>query len=133
MTFLDANVIIRYVTQDEPQKTARCEQLFKKVEAGTEALLIHVLIVAEVIWVLTGVYRLTKERVVDALLELLSMEAIHLDDKERVLTALDRYRAKPVDFIDAYHAQYLLDKKLDAVYSYDRDFDILPGLRRLEP
>jgi predicted nucleic acid-binding protein len=34
---------------------------------------------------------------------------------------------------DAIHAAIVLDHRLDAICSYDRDFDRIPGLRRIEP
>ncbi len=34
---------------------------------------------------------------------------------------------------DALHAAVVTGEQLDAIYSYDRDFDGIPGVRRLEP
>jgi predicted nucleic acid-binding protein len=34
---------------------------------------------------------------------------------------------------DALHAAVVLEEGLDGIYSYDRDFDHLPGIRRLQP
>ena len=34
---------------------------------------------------------------------------------------------------DALHAAVVLDEGLDGIYSYDRDFDRIPGIRRLQP
>lgn len=134
MTFLDANVIIRYLTTDDPAKAARCERLFEKVAKGQETVVTHLLVVAEVIWVLTGAYRLPKERVVDALVPLLSMGGLRLDDRERVLSALGMFRIQPIDFVDAYNAVWMQEAVgVQRIYSYDTDFDHLPGLQRLEP
>ena len=133
MTFLDSNVVIRYLTSDDAAKSTRCGAMFAKVAKGQEKLTTHVLVVAEVVWVLTGAYRIAKERVVDALVSLLSMDGLALDDKEGVLSALGLFRAKPIDFIDAYHAQIMQARGLRAIYSYDTDFDAIPGIRRIEP
>ena len=56
-----------------------------------------------------------------------------MEAKERLLSALSLYRTEPIDFVDAYHASFMRERKLKAIYSYDSDFDILPGLQRLEP
>lgn len=133
MRFLDANVVIRYLIGDKPAQATQCERVFERVRRGHETLLAHVLVVAEVIWVLTGTYRLTKEEVVDALVQLLTMDGLRLDDKEGVLSALGLFRAKPIDFIDAYHAVWMQARGLDTIYSYDTDFDAIPGLTRREP
>ncbi len=133
MTFLDTNVILRYVLADEASKTNRCERLFSRVAGGNESVMTHVLAIAEVIWVLTSTYHVDKERVVDALVSLLTLDALFLKDKECVLSALGLYRTQSIDFIDACHACFMHNRKLQTIYSYDSDFDHLPGIQRLEP
>ena len=122
MTFLDTNVIVRYLTTDNPGKAARCERLFNHVARGQATLTTHVLVVAEVIWVLAGTYRLAKERVVDVLVRLLSLDGLRLDDKEGVLSALEVFRTKPIDFIDAYNAVWMQARGLEQIYSYCHGF-----------
>lgn len=54
--------------------------------------------------------------------------------KDEILRlAVDLCAEKNVGFIDAYHAALLTKKPLSTLYSYDKDFDGLPELRRLEP
>lgn len=133
MTFLDTNILLRYLTGDDAHKASRCEQFLSQVAAGKHLALTHTLAVAEAVWVLTGSYRLAKERVADALITLLTLDGIRLDDKDRVLSALAHYRDHDVDFIDAYHVQFMRDRGVQVIYSYDTDFDTIPGIRRLEP
>ncbi len=33
----------------------------------------------------------------------------------------------------AHHVQFMRDRGVQALYSYDTDFDTIPGIRRLEP
>lgn len=133
MTFLDSNVFLRYLINDDPAKAKRCEALLQRIAQGKATAWTHVLAIAEIIWVLTGTYHQHKERVIDALISLLSMEGLLLEDKSRVLSALAAYRATPIDFIDAYHAQMMHDRRVTSIHSYDTDFDKLPAIRRLEP
>jgi len=133
MRFLDANVVVRYLTDDRPAQAARCERVFDKVARGQETVVTHVLVIAEVIWVLTGAYRLAKERVVDALIRLLSMDGVMLDDKEHALSALGVFRTTPIDFVDAYNAMWMQAAGVQQIYSYDKDFDVIPGIQRVEP
>jgi len=133
MTFLDANVIIRYLTTDDAPKAARCERMFDRVARGRETVVTHVLTVAEVVWVLTGTYRIAKERVVDALVQLLSLERLILEEKELMLAALGMFKKQPIDFIDAYHAVWMQARRVAGLYSYDEDFDSVPNLKRVEP
>ena len=133
MTFLDTNVFIRYLTADDPAKAARCERLFDKVAKGREQVATHVVVIAEVIWVLTSRYGLPKTRVVDALTPLISLDGLQLDDKDHVLSALEIFRAKPIDFVDAVNIVVMQAIRVPDIYSYDTDFDRIPGLHRVEP
>lgn len=51
-----------------------------------------------------------------------------LDDARRLLDDHAHLMAR-----DALHAAVVIGEQLDAIYSYDRDFDGIPGVRRLEP
>lgn len=133
MIFLDANIIVRFLAMDDAGKAARCEHLFNRVAHHHERLATNVLVVAEVVWVLTGEYGLAKERVVDALERLLSLDALVIEDKEDLLSALALYRTKPIDFIDAYNVLWMQTRRFRQLYSYDRDFDLIAGLQRVEP
>lgn len=133
MRFLDTNVILRYVLADDAHKAGRCERLWNRIAHGEEPVITHVLAIAEAVWVLTGRYELPKEQVVDALLRLLALDGFVLEDKDQVLWALGLYRSEPVDFIDAYHAAFMRGKRLKTVYSYDKHFDLIEGVHRIEP
>ena len=52
MKFLDTNVILRYLTGDDPEKAEACYQLFQRVNSGEETLITCEAIIAEVVYVL---------------------------------------------------------------------------------
>jgi predicted nucleic acid-binding protein len=70
--FLDANVIARYLVGDTPSLASRASALIE----STRQLYIPVVILAEVGFVLTKVYKIDRVRVVDALLDLLGRHNI---------------------------------------------------------
>ncbi len=51
-----------------------------------------------------------------------------LDDARRLLDVYPRLMAR-----DALHAAVAIAERVEAIYSYDRDFDGVAGVRRLEP
>jgi predicted nucleic acid-binding protein len=51
-SFLDANIFIRYLTNDDPANADRVEKLLESAAAGKERLLTTEMVVAEVVWVL---------------------------------------------------------------------------------
>lgn len=91
------------------------------------------LVVAEVVWVLVGRYGYPKTRVADAVRRLLNTPHIVLEDREVVLLAVQWFEQHPIDFIDAYHGALMRARGIGAIYSYDTDFELIPGIQRIEP
>lgn len=133
MTFLDTNVILRYLTWDEPKKAKKCEALFKRASEGEEVLYTTTLVITEIIWVLEKAYNLSKNEIVTHIQKILNTPNINIDEKDILLAAIGLYEIKKIDFIDAYNAIYMETKNIDTLYSYDTHFDLIPTLRRLEP
>lgn len=97
---LDTNLIVRYLTGDPPQQAA----LAKRLLEGPRPLLVSEVILAECVFVLTSVYRMPREAVVDALCDLLqrrNLEPLALS-KRLAIEALGLCRdSKRVSFADA--------------------------------
>jgi predicted nucleic acid-binding protein len=50
-----------------------------------------------------------------------------------LVEALSLYQGKNLDFADAFLAAVALRRGPQAVYSFDQDFNRIPGVTRLEP
>lgn len=98
--FLDANVIIRYLTDDPPLQAERAAALIE----GPRELTVSPLILAEVGYVLTQVYRRERAVVVPAMIEFVQREniAVYQMTVEIVVEALEWCRPnRAVSFADA--------------------------------
>ena len=137
MRFLDANVILRYLTRDDEVKARACYELFQRLQRREEELATCEAIVAEVIYVLSSPrlpYRLSHEQIRDRLLPLLTLRGLRLPQKRVCLEALDTYGSSPsLDFEDALAAAHMAQRGITEIVSYDRDFDRVAGVRRVEP
>ena len=132
--FLDTNVILRFLLRDDETKFQRCYSLLMRSDSGDEDLVTTDMVIAEVVWVLTTrPYRLQPTRIRDLLLPVIRTRNLRLPDKSLLERALDLYAESGIDFIDAYNAVSMLKRGVDAVYSYDTDFDKVPGLTRQDP
>ena len=58
---IDTNVLIRYLTNDEPQKAKAVESLLNKASDGELRILIPSIVIAELVWVLESYYRMKAE------------------------------------------------------------------------
>lgn len=51
--FVDANVIIRFLTHDDPTKSPRCDRLFARINAQRETVEVSNIVIADVVRTLT--------------------------------------------------------------------------------
>ena len=137
MRFLDTNIILRYLTRDDEVKAADCYQLFQRVQRREEELFTCEAIVSEVAYVLSSPrasYRLTHEEIRARLMPILTLRGLRFPQKQVCLHALDIYADAPfLDFEDALavaHTEYV---GATEIVSYDRDFDRIAGIHRIEP
>ena len=137
MIFLDTNVILRYLTRDDETKAQACYRLFRRVEQGEEELLTCEAVIAEVVYVLSsrnGPYKLSNEDIKARLVPILTLRGLRLPQKRVYLEALDLYASSPfLDYEDALAAAHMRRQGVTEIMSYDRDFDKIPGLQRVEP
>ena len=133
MIFIDTNILIRLLGGDDPLKADRCHQLFKTAKAGHVKLYLTHLILAETIWILSKKYGVGKSSLVEGIRRLLNTPNVFCDDAPLILAALDLFESKSISFIDAYHAVTLPSRGITEFYSYDTDFDQIPGITRREP
>jgi predicted nucleic-acid-binding protein len=99
MTGLDTNVIVRYLTHDDPIQTPAAVRLidsFTREDPGYLSLVV----IVETIWVLEDAYDFKNDRIAEVLEMLLRSEEILIERNDLVLQALRRVRAEKSDFSD---------------------------------
>ena len=131
--FLDTNVLLRHLTQDEPHQSPRATALLARIERDELSVRIADTIVFETVFTLERVYRASKSAIREQLGALLSLPGIELPAKSRLARVFDTYAGLNISFADAYHAVLAESLGLSEIYSWDRDFDRVAWLRRLEP
>lgn len=129
---LDANVVLRFLTQDHPVHSKAATKLFEKAKEKELALEIDAVILAEVIYLLGGFYKQSRQDIASALLRLVSSAGIELDNRPTVINALLRYKNVAVDFPDAWLAAKAAESKNEAA-SFDKDLDRFSDVTRYEP
>ena len=131
--FIDSNVFLRFLVQDDAKAFESCVAFFKKIEQGRVKIVISPLVFAEIVWVLKSYYKFKKEKIIQALRAILLLKNLSVQDKSDPLKAIELFENNAIKFIDCLIAS---DKNLQtqqyALISYDRDFDAL-GVIREEP
>ncbi len=130
---IDSNVILRYLTKDPPEMAEAARQTFDDAQKGKFTLLITALTVAEIVWVLESFYGYPKNRIAETMVQFLFCDGLEVDDLDITIEALNLYQRKNLDFADAFLAAIALRTGPQAIYSFDKHFDRIPGVARLKP
>jgi len=97
---LDTNVLVRYLTQDDPRQSKRANAVIDAALAGDDRLHIDTIVLCELVWVLSTAYQLDRATVAATLLQLIDVAQLSLDDRDLLRQAAQRYRVGPGDFAD---------------------------------
>ncbi len=136
MKFLDSNIFLRYLTQDDPDKSAACFALFKDIREDKVKATTCEAVISEVVYVLASrvSYNLPRADIRARLTVVLGLRGLKLPHRSVYLRALDLYVAYPaLDFEDALCVAHMERAGITEIESYDRDFDRVPGTTRGEP
>lgn len=131
--FLDTNILLRYLTRDDEEKARRALALLTRVEQGEEKVVTSPMVIFETVFTLQKRYRFPRGQIRDAVGDLISLRGLELAEKSLHRQALDLFVAKNIPFVDAYNAVYMQSRGMSDIYSWDTDFDHIPGIRRVEP
>jgi predicted nucleic acid-binding protein len=131
--FLDTNVLLRYLTRDDEDKARLALALLTRVERGEEKVVTSPLVIFETVFTLQKRYGFPKEQIRDAVSDLLSLRGLELPNKSLYARALELFATENIPFTDAHTAAYMQSHGLTEIYSWDTDFDHIPGIQRVEP
>ena len=133
LPFLDTNILLRHFLQDHAEQSPRATAYLERIERGELRVRTADTVVFEVTFILQRSYKQPKATVRDLLLPLLDLPGIVLPGKRHYHKVFDLYVEKNLPFADAYHAVLMQRLKLRQIVSFDRDFDRIPGIERIDP
>lgn len=119
--FLDTSIIVRYITGDPPQLA---EQAAKVID-GEKNLKITDVVLVETAYVLTSVYGVPREIVVDHLIAFLQKKNISLFSLEKGIVIQALLLCRPsgrISFADALVWAAARSSKSKIIYSFDEKF-----------
>ncbi|OGQ86293.1 MAG: hypothetical protein A2512_04945 [Deltaproteobacteria bacterium RIFOXYD12_FULL_56_24] len=134
VSFLDANIFIRYLTNDDPVKADRVERLLEQASGGKIHLLTTEMVVAEVIWVLESFYKLNNSAIGPMIKAILATPGLEVINGALVEKAVEYYMAENIDFVDGYIIAVMERHKVSEIFSYDKKhLSRFKAIQRVEP
>ena len=108
MVMLDTNIILRYLLNDHKEMAEKAEQY---LNSGSVYVTIEV--IAEVVYVLKGVYSLERDLIADTIKGFLNL--VRCQDMDVLYFAIDTYGKRNFDFVDCILFGYHMLKGIEIV------------------
>ena len=131
--FIDSNILLCHFHGDHPDHSPRATALLARIERGELEAQISDMVVFETVFTLECSYKVPKVDIGDAILALLALPGIILQGKRRYVRIFEIYVNHNLPFGDAYLAAEMERFGASELYSFDRQFNRVPGITRLEP
>jgi predicted nucleic-acid-binding protein len=120
MIALDTNILVRLITQDDPQQAALAERLVQQAAEEGETCFVSDVVLCELEWVLEECYGATRSELLTAIQELASREVFACEDSDSLHWAIDLFRKSKVEFSDALIGAKARAKDARTTYTFDR-------------
>ena len=88
MIGLDSNILVRYLTQDDPAQSKRAADIIENRLSPTNPGFLSVVVIAETVWVLDRAYRFADEDIVAAIERTLQIDVLVVENEAEVFTAM---------------------------------------------
>ena len=108
MVAADTNIVVRFLTGDDPEQYQKAHNLFEQE-----------MVLLETAWVLRHGYDFDKKSIVKAFRELLGLPNIQVNDFQLLDNALN-WIEDGLDFADALHLA--LSQETNTLYTFDQRF-----------
>lgn len=131
--FIDTNVFLRTLLRDDEKTFRDCVNFLGMVKKKQVRAYTSTLILAELNWILLKFYKVPKEKALQSLYSVLTLNNLKFADDFNQNLGIKIYEKHPIKFIDALIASNPeIQNKEMIVISFDKDFDKL-GIIRQEP
>jgi uncharacterized protein len=132
LAFLDTNVFLRHLLQDDPTQSPKASAFLKRIEEGSVKVRTADTVIFETVFTLQKAYRQPKQAIRDAVLPLLELPGIVLPSKRRYRKVFSLYVEKNLPFADAYHTMLMEQLNMTEIVTFDTDFDNITGITRVK-
>jgi predicted nucleic-acid-binding protein len=105
MIGLDSNILVRYLTQDDPAQSATATQVIERGLNIANPGFVSVVTMAEVVWVLDRAYSFTDSEIAAAIEGMLQIEVLVIENEKEIFAAMVALKQGKGAFADALIAE----------------------------
>jgi predicted nucleic-acid-binding protein len=130
MIGLDTNVVVRYLTHDDPAQTTAAVRVIDALSQDSPGFL-SLIVIAELVWVLEVSYRFKKNEIERVLDTLLRSKELVIEQAEIVWQALRKFSASRADFADCLIERCGHAAECPYTVTFDRNAASAAGMKLL--
>lgn len=127
MIGLDTNILVRYLTYDDPVLSPRAVSILERELSEAEPGFVSAVVLAEVAWVLERHYGHGRDAIAAAIRGLLGADRLALEHPQSVAVAVNAVLKDNVDFVDALIGAIGASAGCTHTLTFDRRAARLPG------
>jgi predicted nucleic-acid-binding protein len=101
MKGLDTNILIRYLTQDDPIQSPQATEIIERRLTRERPGFVSLVTMAEIVWVLGSVYELAGGEIADTVERMLQADTLMVQNEQQIFTAMISLRRGWGGFADA--------------------------------
>jgi len=128
---LDTNVVVRYLTQDDPKQSASATKFIEHTLSVDRPGFVSLVTLCEIAWVLAECYEADKARIVEVMEGLLGSKQVLVEESDLVWKALRAWDKSAADFSDALLGQVAIARGCEKIVTFDKSAARLTGFELL--
>jgi|ERR1035438_4673146 predicted nucleic-acid-binding protein len=101
MIGLDTNVVVRYLTQDDPVQSRKATEILERRLTPEKPGFLCVVTMVETVWVLERAYGLSAKQIAAALERMIQTDVLLIENEQEVFTAMTALKSGRGSFADA--------------------------------
>ncbi len=129
MIGLDTNILVRYLTQDDPIQSPKATEIIESRLTETKPGFVSVVAMVETVWVLDRAYGFSAQDIAAAIERMLQVEVLVVEKEQEVFAAMVALKQGRGSFADALIAE--LGARAGCVHTltFDKKAIRLPGFK----
>jgi predicted nucleic-acid-binding protein len=129
MIGLDTNILVRYLTQDDPVQSAKATEILERRLTLKNPGFVSVVAMVETVWVLDRAYSLTAQEIATAVERMLQVEVLVIENEQEVFSAMVALKQGRGSFADALITELGTRAGCTRTLTFDHKAIRLPGFQ----
>ena len=127
MIGLDTNILVRYLTQDDPIQSSKATEIIERRLTEENPGFVSIVAMVETVWVLDRAYKLAAHEIAAAVERILQTDVLVVENEQDVFTAMVAVKEEQGSFADAIIAALGTKAKCSRTLTFDHKALRLPG------